>query len=171
MGLVGAGVSGGLGMAGSLINGFSQAAASKTEARVDRLNAAQAANNANVAIDQGYLNAQKDYQEGSAKLGAQRAQMAANGVTLDSGSALDVQQATGRNTGMTVGSDLYDANARAVAYRNQATSYDNEARAARANASNAITGGAIGGTLAAGSAFASKWDDLFAGVGTTARGW
>ncbi|WP_062501750.1 hypothetical protein [Gluconobacter oxydans] len=161
MGLAAAGVSAGLGMAGSLINGFSQSASDKAAAKVAQANAVASNSQATAAIDQGYLSAQKDYQEGAQKLGAQRAQMAANGVALDSGSALEVQEATGRNTGLNVGSDLYDANVRAVNYRNQTTSYNNEARADRASASNDIIGGAVGGALTAGSAFAGKWDDMF----------
>lgn len=161
MGMVGTAVSAGLGAAGSLINGFSQSASAKAQAKVAQANAVASSSQANAAIDQGYLNAQRDYQEGAQKLGSQRAQMAANGVVLNSGSALDVQEATGRNTGLTVGSDLYDANVKAVGYRNQTTSFNNEARADRAEASNAITGGVLGGALAAGSAFAGKWDDMF----------
>ncbi|MFT8365844.1 MAG: hypothetical protein ABF812_12665 [Gluconobacter cerinus] len=160
MGLA-SGISAGLGAAGSLINGFSQSASAKAQAKVAQANAVASSSQANAAIDQGYLNAQRDYQEGAQKLGAQRAQMAANGVVLNSGSALDVQDATGRNTGLTVGSDLYDANVKAAGYRNQTTSFNNEARADRAEASNAVTGGVLGGALAAGSAFAGKWDDMF----------
>lgn len=161
MGMVAQGVSAGLGMAGSLINGFSQSASAKAQAKVAQANAVASNSQANAAIDQGYLNAQRDYQEGAQKLGSQRAQMAANGVVLNSGSALDVQEATGRNTGLTVGSDLYDANVKAVGYRNQATSYNNEARADRAQAHNALVGGAIQGALTGASSFASKWDDMF----------
>jgi len=161
MGLA-SGISAGLGAAGSLIGGFSQAASARSQAKVAQANAVAANSQATASIDQGYLSAQRDYQEGAQKLGSQRAQMAANGVAIDSGSALDVQQATGRNTGLNVGSDLYDANVKAVGYRNQTTSYMNDARAARAQASNAIVGGVAGAALTAGSAFASKWDDMFA---------
>ncbi|WP_062446806.1 hypothetical protein [Gluconobacter oxydans] len=171
MGIAAQAASAGLGMAGSLINGFSQSASDKAAARVAQANAVASNSQATAAIDQGYLSAQKDYQEGAQKLGAQRAQMAANGVALDSGSALDVQEATGRNTGLNVGSDLYDANVKAVNYRNQTTSYNNEARADRASASNAVTGGVVGGVLAAGSAFAGKWDDMFkSGSGGSSSG-
>jgi len=178
---VASGISAGLGAAGSLIGGFSQAASAKAQSKVAQANAVASSSMANASVDQGYLNAQRDYQEGAQKLGAQRAQMAANGVVLNSGSALDVQEATGRNTGLNVGSDLYDANIKAANYRNQTTSFNNEARADRAEASNAITGGVLGGALAAGSAFAGKWDDMFksgsgggadpfAGGGTSASG-
>lgn len=155
------GMAAGAQAAGSLINGFSQAASARGQGKVAQANAVASGAMANASVDQGYLNAQRDYQEGAQRLGAQRAQMAANGVVLDSGSALDVQDATGRNTGLTVGSDLYDANVKAASYRNQTTSFNNEARAARAQASNAIVGGAVGGVLAAGSTFAGKWDDMF----------
>lgn len=161
MGLVAAGASAGMGAAGSLINGFSQASSYKAQARQAEANARVAASEGDAAVDQGYLSAQRDYQEGAQRLGAQRAQMAANGIALDSGSALDVQQATGRNTGMTVASDLYNANTQSWAARNQATGFNNEARSDRYSAGNAIIGGATNAVLTAGSAFASKWDDLF----------
>lgn len=160
MGLA-SGISAGLGAAGSLINGFSQSASAKAQAKVAQANAVASSSQANAAIDQGYLNAQRDYQEGAQKLGAQRAQMAANGVVLNSGSALDVQDATGRNTGLTVGSDLYDANVKAVGYRNQTASFNNEERSERATAHNALVGGAIQGVLTGASSFAGKWDDMF----------
>lgn len=175
-------VSSGLQATGSLLNGFSQASSYKAQAKISQANAVASNSQANASVDLGYLNAQRDYQEGAQKLGSQRAQMAANGVVLNSGSALDVQDATGRNTGLTVGSDLYDANVKAVGYRNQTTSYNNEARADRAQARNAIAGGAInaslqvaqgivdaasgqpntsGPSLISGSSFSSQWNDMF----------
>lgn len=161
MGLVGAGISAGLGMGGSLLSGFSQAASYKAQAKQAQANAQVAASEGNAAVDQGYLSAQRDYQEGAQKLGAQRAQMAANGVALDSGSALDTQTATARNTGLNVGTDLYNANTQAWADRSQVAGYTNEARADRKAASTAIIGGAMNGALTSASAFSSKWDDLF----------
>lgn len=158
-----AGASAGLGAVGSILTGISGMETAKEQARVDQINARQAANNADVALDQAQLASQRDYQEGGARLGAQRAQMAANGVTLDSGSALDVQQATARNTGMNVGTDMYQGDLNAVNFRNQATSYNNAQRAADAQATNSMIGGGMGatGSLASSfSQFSDKWDDM-----------
>lgn len=148
-------------LAGSLISGFSQSASYKGQAKVAQANAQAAASAADASIGQGYLNAQRDYQQGARQLGDQRAQMAANGIDIASGSALDTQSATGHNTGMTVGSDLYDANVKALNQRNQVASYNNEARADKSAARNAITGSIIQGSLSAASTFSSKWDDMF----------
>ena len=158
-----AGASAGLGAVGSILTGISGMETAKAQARVDQINAQQAANNADVALDQSQLASQRDYQEGSARLGAQRAQMAANGVALDSGSALDVQQATARNTGMNVGTDMYQGDLNAVNFRNQATSYNNQQRAANAQATNSLISGGMGaaGSLASSfSQFSDKWDDM-----------
>lgn len=134
------GVAGGV---GSLISGFSGSAQAKAQARQAQQQAAVAASNADAVLDTGLTNAQRDYQQGGAAMGALRAQMAANGVALDSGSALDTQEALGRTTGQNVGDTLYQANAQAVNYRNQATSYNNEARVQRQLARDSIAGGFI----------------------------
>lgn len=133
---------------GSLISGFSGSAQAKAQARQAQQQATVAASNADAALDTGLTNAQRDYQQGGASMGALRAQMAANGVALDSGSALDTQTALGRTTGQNVGDTMFQANAQAVNYRNQATSYTNEARVQRQQARNSVAGGLIGAGVA-----------------------
>jgi len=186
MGAPAAIIGGAAGGIGSLISGFSGSAQAKAQARQAQQQAGVAASNADAALDTGLTNAQRDYQQGGASMGALRAQMAANGVALDSGSALDTQTALGQTTGQNVGDTLYQANAQAVNYRNQATSYNNEARVQRQQARNSIVGGFIGAaasglTTAAGmgafgsappasspsstlagsaSRFSAKWSDM-----------
>ncbi|GAN88053.1 hypothetical protein LU298_11480 [Komagataeibacter intermedius] len=181
-----------LGGVGSILGGISEASQDKYEARIAQQNANMAGRDADVALDQGDVAAQRAYQQGAQQLGAQRAQMAANGVTLNNGSALDVQNATAMTTGQNVAGIQYNANARAVDYRNQVVNFDNEAAADKKAASSAILGGAMGaaGSLIGGaSQFADKWDDMkdsgalegggedagmsnaFAGTGVNISGW
>lgn len=143
MGAPAAIIGGAAGGIGSLVSGFSGSAQAKAQARQAQQQAGVAASNADAALDTGLTNAQRDYQQGGASMGALRAQMAANGVALDSGSALDVQTALGRTTGQNVGDTMYQANAQAVNYRNQATSYNNEARVQRQQATSSIVGGVV----------------------------
>lgn len=132
--------------AGSLLTGFSGYTQAHAQANQARLQAQMAARNADVATDAGLTNAQRDYQQGSQTLGSLRAQMAANGVALDAGSALDVQRSVGRTTGLNVGDTLYQANAQAVNYRNQATGLNNQARVDKARGTAALVGGGLKAT-------------------------
>lgn len=161
---IGAGVSAAAGMSSALLAASGQAAANKAQEQQSQQQAQIASQASKNAIDQGYLTAQRDYQAGAQHLATQRAFMAANGVDTASGSALDVQQATARNTGMSVGTDQYNAGMQSTGYANQATSYLNQGRIARASTPEAWAGGALGatGSLAGGvSAFADKWKDMF----------
>ncbi|GAB6966346.1 hypothetical protein JCM25156A_03830 [Komagataeibacter kakiaceti JCM 25156] len=163
---------------GSILGGISEASQDRYEARIAQQNANMAGNDADVALDQGDVAAQRAYQEGAQRLGAQRAQMAANGTVLNGGSDLDVQNAIAMTTGQNVAGIQYNANARALDYRNQVVNFDNEAAADRKAASSAIFGGAMGaaGSLIGGaSQFADRWDDMkdmgaLEGSGTSSAG-
>ena len=160
---IAAGVSAAASASGALIAAQGQAASNRAQEEQSRQQAQIASQASQNSIDQGYLNAQRDYQQGDQHLAAQRAFMAANGVDTASGSALDVQQSTARNTGLSVGTDQYDASTQSTAYSNQAISYNNQARIAAAGTPAAWASGALGatGSLAQGvSAFAPKWNDM-----------
>ena len=74
MGMVATAVQAGTQMAGSLINGFSQAASAKAQAKVAQANAIASNSMANAALDQGDPNAQRAQQDGAQKPGPQWAQ-------------------------------------------------------------------------------------------------
>jgi hypothetical protein len=76
--------------------------------------------------------------------GSQRAVLAASGVEVDSGSALDIQEATGREGEQDAAIIMYNAEREAWGYGVQATNYRNAASAARAEGKNAMTAGIIG---------------------------
>lgn len=167
---IGAGVAAASGVASSLMSAEGQAASNKAQEQQSQQQAQIASQASKNSIDQGYLNAQRDYQAGDQHLAAQRAFMAANGVDTSSGSALDVQQSTARSTGLSVGTDQYEAGVQSTSASNQAISYNNQARIARAGNASAWAGGALGATgavaggvssLAGNSSFSSKWNDLF----------
>ncbi len=160
---IAAGVSAAASASGALIAAQGQAASNRAQEEQSKQQAQIASQASQNSIDQGYLNAQRDYQQGDQHLAAQRAFMAANGVDTTSGSALDVQQSTARNTGLSVGTDQYDAATQSTAYSNQAISYNNQARIASAGTPAAWASGALSaaGSLAQGvSAFAPKWNDM-----------
>lgn len=178
MGLATAATAGGAGLSaiGSILGGISGAASANAQARLDRQQAVISAQNADTALDQGLQQTQRDYQAGSQKLGAARAQMAANGVVTSGGSALQVQQGIATETGQNVAADMYNANAKAVGYRNEATSYDNQATMAKRQATSSLVTGAVGaaGSVLSGvSQFSSKWDDMVksGSVSKTASMW
>ncbi|MXV35872.1 MULTISPECIES: hypothetical protein [unclassified Saccharibacter] len=167
---IGAGVAAAASASSALISAQGQAASNKAQEQQSQQQAQIASQASKNSIDQGYLNAQRDYQAGDQHLAAQRAFMAANGVDTSSGSALDVQQSTARNTGLSVGTDQYEAGVQSTSSSNQAISYNNQARIARAGNASAWAGGALGATgavaggvssLAGNSSFSSKWNDLF----------
>lgn len=167
---IGAGVAAASGVASSLMGAEGQVASNKAQEQQSQQQAQIASQASKNSIDQGYLNAQRDYQAGDQHLAAQRAFMAANGIDTSSGSALDVQQSTARNTGLSVGTDQYEAGVQSTSASNQAISYNNQARIARAGNASAWAGGALGATgavaggvssLAGNSSFSSKWNDLF----------
>lgn len=166
MGLVAAitgAVGGVMGAGGSLLGGLGASESAKAQARIARQNAIIANNNANTALQQGLVKSQQDYQEGAQRMGMQRAQMAANGIDISSGSALDIQNATAQNTGQNVAADQWDANARAIDFRNQSTNYAAQAQSLKQQARGDIWNSALqagGSLLGTASQFASKWDDL-----------
>lgn len=158
---VAAGVGALVSASSSLLGGASASSSAQAQARMARQNAILANNNANTALQQGLVKSQQDYQEGAQRMGMQRAQMAANGIDLSSGSAMDIQNATAQNTGQNVASDQWDANARAIDFRNQVTNYQAQARSLKQQSKGDWLNAGLnagGSLLSSTSQFASKWD-------------
>lgn len=166
MGMTSLGASAGsgvLGAVGSVMGGNSQAASDRYQAAVAMRNASLSASQADAAQAQGVVQAQSYYQQTSQREGAARAAFGANGVSMNSGSAVDVQSGIARTGAMNVNATIYNADARANSYRNQVSSYDTQANLDRTAASNAITSGWIGGAtslIGSASSVADKWNNF-----------
>ena len=105
-----------------------QAASAKYNSQVAVNNATIAQQNAQLAIEQGAAAESKKRQETAGLIGAQNAQFAANGINVNSGSAVDVKSSaaiTGELDALTIRSNaLRQANN----YTNQANAYDSSAQ-------------------------------------------
>ncbi len=171
---LGAGAAGGLiGGIGSILGGNAQASNDRYQAQVAQNNAAYSARAADTALTQGQVVAQQQYQVGSQRLGQARAAEGANGVAINSGSAVDDQASIARTTALNVGAVGYNADTQAVSDRNQTANYDTQANVDRTSASNAVISGFIGGAtslLGSASSVSSKWAS-FQQAGVGLPGW
>ena len=157
------GVGGLLGAAGSILGGNSQAANDRYQAQVAMNNAGTAAKAGDTALAQGQVAAQQQYQVGSQRQGQARAAFGADGVSANSGSAVDVQSGIARTTALDVGAVGYNADVQAVGLRNQVANYDTQANVDRTAASNAVTSGflgAAGSLIGSASSVSSKWASM-----------
>lgn len=129
---------------GQVVSGIGQAQQYRQEAQIADRNRALANDQARDSIDNTNLEAQRRYRMLAQTQGSQQASMAANGVDIDFGSALDLQ----RDTAMIGAEDvtqIYKAgNERTKGYDISAWNYGNQASASRAKASGAIVSGLFG---------------------------
>lgn len=130
---------------GTVIGAIGQANQANYQAKVNEQNAKLASQQAADAISNTNLEAQRRARALAATKGAQLAALAANGVDLNFGSAVDIQ----KDTAMIGNEDLsqiYRAGkARAEGYDISSFNYRSEAASNRAAASGAIFGGIAGG--------------------------
>ena len=113
----------------------------KYEARVATRNAALENEAARDAIDRGRVEAQRQYRKIGQVKGAQNAAMAANGVDLAFGSALDVQRDTAMLGAEDIG-QIYKGSAQEVrGFEINASNYRAQARGARMRKKGAIVEG------------------------------
>jgi hypothetical protein len=109
------------------------------------------------------LEAQRRYREIAQTQGAQQAAMAANGVDLSFGSALDVQRDTAMIGAEDVGQIYKGGNERTKGYEINAWNYGAEANADRAKASGALVKGVFDtfGTALSGASQVAKMSPKF----------
>ena len=148
------------------IAGLAASAASTGAALASQANQAEAArqqaayqaqvaqNNAALAQQQGEVAQQQIYREGAQRAAAQRATMAANGIDLGFGTAVDIQQDTARATALDAATAQYNAFLQGTSLRDQAT-LD---RTAGRNAAAAAPAAMAGTLLAGASQFSSRWN-------------
>lgn len=147
---------------GKMQQANAQADASRYQAQIAQNNAATYENNARYAEQAGMVRAINQSMKGRSKIGSIKAAQAANGVDVNSGSALDVrvgEARTQREEALTV---QHDAELQAYGYRTQAENerasaglYEKKARAATAGAALDAAGGLLGSA----SSLGFKWAD------------
>ena len=126
---------------GAVVSGIGQAQQANYQASVADQNRVLANNQARDSIDNTNLEAQRRYRALAQTQGNQQAAMAANGVDLNFGSALDVQRDTAM-IGAEDASQIYKAGAeRTKGYEINAFNFASQASAERAKASGAMIGG------------------------------
>lgn len=134
----------GVGAAGTLVSGFSQAAQYRAAAKTDRVNATFAADNARDAVDNTRLEAQRRYRQAAQLEGAQQASMAANGIDLGFGSAAQVDADSRMIAGEDVQQIYKDGLAKVQSYDREGWSYRASANANQSKASGAIVSAVFG---------------------------
>lgn len=148
---------------GAIQQGNAQAAAAHAKANQDAYNAQVAGFNAQVADDAQAQKTQAIERQGTLRLGAQRAAMGAAGVTLDSGSALDVQSATTADTARQAATSQAQGALTAYGYRTQQQNFVDQSGLDAASASNATTAGYMGASstiLGSAGQVAMKWYEM-----------
>lgn len=167
MGVTAVAVAGGIGTAlsayGAYSAGQAQSANAKYQAQVAKNNQTIENQNATYATQAGEVQATEASQQARAQGAKIKTAQAANGVDVNTGSAVDVQQ-TQRETGsLNTATVLNNAMLRAYGYRSQGVNFGAQAGLDTAEAGQAETAGDLSalGTLAGGA----KSSGLFGGGG------
>lgn len=134
---------------GSVVSGIGQKQVADYQANVADQNARLAENQAQDSIQNTNLEAQRRYREIAQTKGAQTAAMAANGVDLNFGSAVDLQKDTAA-TGAEDLTQLYKAgNEQTKGFEINAFNYRSQAAGDRAKGQGALIDGIFGGVATA----------------------
>ena len=141
-----------------------QSAQAKYQSDVSKQNAQTAYSNSMIAEQQGQAKALLQEQQGDIARGKMRAAIAANGIDLNNGSALDIQSDQARNTALNVANDQYNTSLSARAFQTQGANFTTQAAMQTAAAQNDATAGLIsaGGTAISGAtSVAQKWNQYY----------
>jgi hypothetical protein len=164
-GVAGAGIS----AAGTLESGAATANAANFSAQVAQNNATIANQNATYATAAGQAAAAAKGMAGAAAGGKVKAAQAANGVDVNTGSAVAVQEGQRETSKLDTETVLNNAELQAYGYRSQATGFQAQAGLESEEAAQAPIGadiGAAGGLLSGASGTAFKWSQLGSSAGT-----
>ena len=129
---------------GSIASGFATAANAKYQGQVARNNAIIAQQNADYAHKAGQVNAQAESLKAAQRGGMIKAAQAANGVDVNTGSNVDVQESDREKGQLDTQTVLHKADLQAYGYRTQATNYEAQARLDDSQAGQAEIGGFLG---------------------------
>lgn len=163
IGALGAGIS----AVGSVEQGQATANAANYQAEVTANNATIAEQNASHAIQAGQVQAAATSLKGAAQGAKIKASQAANGIDVNSGSAVDVQTSAREAEKLDTETVLSNADLQAYGYRAAATGYTAQSQLDRLTAEQAPIGadiGAAGSLLSNASGLGFKWSTL--GTGT-----
>lgn len=159
LGIIGAATS----ALGTIVGGVAQANQANYQAQVADNNAKIAKQNATSAEEAGRVEAQAQSQKGAAIEGSIIASQAANGIDVNTGSAVDVQKSQRETDALDTANVMRNADLSAYGYRTQASNYQAQAGLDRSQASFAPISAAIGATgsfLGNASSIGSKWTGL-----------
>lgn len=152
-----------VGAVGDVLGGQSQASAAKYNAAVAQMNKKAALTNATMVGEAGSEQAAIQSQKTRAEVGGIKANQAAGGVSVNSGSAVDTRvsaQELGKLDALTIRSN---AAKEAYGYQTQAASFEAESQLDKAEASHDLEAGWIkgAGTLLGGAEEAgASWEKL-----------
>lgn len=130
------------------------------QAAVASNNAITAANNANYASEAGEAKASNESRKGAAASGKLKTTQAANGVNVNSGTAVDVQTGERETNQLDTETTLNNSELQAYGYRTQQTGFEAESELDEAKAAQAPIGAdlsAAGGILSNVSSIGTKW--------------
>ncbi len=147
-------------VAGSISAANAQADAANYQAQVARNNAQIANQNAEYAIRAADVEAERKGIQDAQEVAKVKAGIAASGVSVNEGSAVDVVSSEREVNKLDTLTDQHDAQLRAYGYRTQAANFEAEAGLKKLEASNARKAGVIGGV-----------SGLLSGVGSLAGKW
>lgn len=150
------------GAQGAKAEGKAAQQAAEYNAKVSTNNAIIARRNAELSGQEGEAATGRQQAETRARVGAIKAQQAASGVDVNTGSAVDVRSSAAETGQLSAISLRSQAARKAYGYNQQATDYESQAILQRAEGQNARTAGnmnaqttLLGGLADAGSGFAS----------------
>ena len=142
LGVIGAVVSAG----GTMMNGLAQSKAANYQAQVASNNAKIAEQNAIHAEQAGAQATEAQSKKGAAQQAAIKGAIAANGVDVNSGSAVDVQESAREQSKLDTLNQDHNTQLQVYGYRTQETGYNAQAELDKATAEQAPIGAAIGAT-------------------------
>ena len=138
---------------GGLVGGIAQGNAASYQAQVARNNAVTAGQNATYAEQAGSAQTLQTGLKAAARQGAVKTSLAANGVDVNSGSAVDVQASQREAGSVDASTVMTNQELQAYGYRTQETNFDAQSKLDDQQASYAPIGAAFGalGSLAGGA--------------------
>lgn len=157
-------ISAGVSALGGIATGIASAQAANYQAKVAENNAKIAQQNAVYAAHAGEAKAQQESLRAAARNAAVKGAMAANGVDVNTGSAVDVQASSAAMGSLSTENVMREGQMKSYGYRTQAQDFKDQAGLYRQQASSAMAGGLIKGF----SSLLSGASSLSSGKGASA---
>lgn len=132
-----------LGVVGSVQQGKAAKAEAQYQAQVNRQNAKKAEMNAAQKRQEGIEESRLQRIRTLQKVGSQQAAMAANGIDISSGTALDIVEDTAAMGELDALTTRYNSETEAIAFEHQAANFENQANLDILSGQNAYKSGMI----------------------------